>query len=150
MNLVVLAVLVIGGIALVVLAVHRTGGSLAHTFAGTAEAEEAFARDHPNRDILETHLADDRTIAFMKLDAPGRVGLVQVFGRHWMTRDMSVADLVAPVLVEGSAITLRTRDFTWKGGTFTFAHPASARDVAGWFAPPVPSVRPLERSHGSL
>ncbi|WP_296738548.1 hypothetical protein [Mesorhizobium sp.] len=128
MSLPVLVVLVVVGIALSVAAVHFTGGSITATLAGADQARDRFAEDFPDEKTGTVRLTADRHAAFLEL-GPARSGIVQSIGDCFLTRIVTPHDILA-LEVEGSAVTLRMDDFTWKGGRFAFANEADARAVA--------------------
>jgi hypothetical protein len=128
MSLPVLVVLVVVGIALSVAAVHFTGGSITATLANADQARDRFAEDFPDEKPETVRLTADRHSAFLEL-GPTRSGIVQSIGDCFLTRIVTPHDVLA-LEVEGSAVSLRMDDFTWKGGKFAFANEADAKAVA--------------------
>lgn len=133
MSLVLLASIVVVGIAVVVFAVHHTGGSRTGQFETVFDAIAAFRGDHPETEVLDGRLTQARDAAFLLLATPGRVGFVTVFGQHFLSREIGVADLATSVTTDHAAIVISPRDFTWKGGRYVLADTAVAAEVAGWF-----------------
>lgn len=133
MNLVLLAVIVGIGIAVIVLSVHLSGGSRQGAFESVFDAIAAFNGDYPESEVLEGRLSQKRDAAFLKLARTDRVGFVQILGMHFVTREIGPADLAADVEVDHAAIRIRARDFTWKGGRFLLDDTATAAEVAAWF-----------------
>ena len=128
MSLPVLVVLVVLGIALSVAAVHFTGGTTTAMLAGADQARDRFAEDFPDENPGTVRLTADRHTAFLEL-GPARSGVVQSIGDCYLTRIVTPRDVMG-LAVEGRAVSLRIDDFTWKGGSFTFADEADARAVA--------------------
>ncbi|BCH25220.1 hypothetical protein MesoLjLc_49950 [Mesorhizobium sp. L-8-10] len=129
MTLPVLIAIVVVGIALVVVAVHLTGGSRVATIGGDDHARQLFQQDFP--DELPGHVAitTDRMSAFLALSG-GRTGIVQSFGDGYFTRMTAPKDVAAVTLRPPATVSIRFRDFTWTGGHFTFAQESEARAVA--------------------
>ncbi|TIV66005.1 MAG: hypothetical protein E5V86_10005 [Mesorhizobium sp.] len=73
-------------------------------------------------------LTADNHAAFLDL-GPQRCGIVQSIGDCFLTRIVTPNDILA-LAGEGNAVSLRLKDFTWKGGRFAFANEADARAVA--------------------
>ncbi|MCO6385669.1 hypothetical protein [Aliihoeflea sp. 40Bstr573] len=135
MSLALLASIVVLGIAVVVFAVHFTGGSRAAHFETVFDAIAAYRGDHPQTDVLDGRLTRGRDAAFLRLATPDRVGFVAVFGQHFLTREIGAPDLSASVATDHAAIIVSLRDFTWKGGRYIFDDTAVASEVASWFPP---------------
>ena len=133
MSLLVLAAVVVAGIGLIVAAVHLSGGSTGAVVADANAARECFALDFPDRTVRSVHLTRDRLSAFLALD-DGRVGVVQVVGGKFLTRLASAASVVGAPRVRQDQVTIRFRDFTWPGGTFTFESEGEAEAVETIFA----------------
>jgi hypothetical protein len=133
MNLILLASIVVVGIAVVVLAVHYTGGSRPGRFETVFDAIAAYRGDYPETQVLDGRLTQGRDAAFLRLASPDRVGFVQVFGQHFLTREIGPADLAASVAANHATISVSPRDFTWRGGRYVFDDAAIAAEVAGWF-----------------
>lgn len=128
MGLPVLAALVVVGIALIVLAIHLTGGSRAATIADAEHARALLAADHPNAKALDVVVTADRRAAFLALHGGG-VGLVHAIGLKYLTRIYAPGQ-VGTVRREGErTLVVRPGDFTFSGGRFAFADPAAADTV---------------------
>ena len=127
MSLPVLAVMVVFGIAAIVMAVHLTGGSRLARLADEAHARRRFAEDYPDEEVADVVLANDGAAAFLVL-LGGRLGVVQAIGGHFLTRIVLPGD-IAVLKMESSGLTLRSRDFTWKGGAFEFGEAAAAARI---------------------
>lgn len=135
MSLPVLVAIVVVGIALCVLAVHVRGGGRLASIADAAVALDRFAVDHPDDRVLSTRITRDRRTAFLELEA-GRIGIVHAMGDCYLTRLVSARDIMAAVRPAPEIIALRFDDFTWRGGTFTFASTADAQGVWNAVSPP--------------
>ena len=129
MDLTVLVILVAGGIAAIVAAVHLTGGSETARLADAEAAVARFRLDHPEAEIGRVHLANAGQAAFLEL-ADGGTGIVQAFGAHFLTRIVSDADVRSLERPLDSRLVLRLNDLTWPGGTFDFTDADSAEAVA--------------------
>jgi hypothetical protein len=108
--------------------VHFTGGTTTATLAGADQALARFAEDFPDEKPGAVRLTADSHAAFLDLGSQ-RCGIVQSIGDCFLTRIVTPQDLLA-LAREGSAVSLRLNDFTWKGGRFAFANEADARAVA--------------------
>jgi len=128
MSLPVLVVLVVFGIALSVAAVHFTGGTTTATLADADQALARFAEDFPDEKPGTVRLTADDHAAFLEL-GPQRCGIVQSIGDCFLTRIVTPHDILA-LAREGNVVSLRLSDFTWKGGSFSFADELAARAVA--------------------
>lgn len=151
MGLEVLAVLVVLGIAAVVAAVHFTGGSRSDAFESRAAASRAFLADYPDAQVADIRLTQTGDAAFLRLANSNRLGFVQMFGHHHLTRNVGPDDLAAAAELDHASVTIRTRDFTWKGGRFALSNTADAADVARWCPKPATQVARLpvgEVRHG--
>lgn len=128
MGLELLVAMVVVGVSGVVLIVHLTGGSRRARLDDAAAARARFAVDFPDPGIMAVHLTKDGDAAFLALD-DRRVGIVAAIGDRFLTRMVGTSDLADEPRVAGAVLTLHLRDFTWKGGSFTFAGEAEARAV---------------------
>lgn len=134
MSLGILVAIVVVGIAAVVLAVHWTGGTRDAVLSGEAHARSRFAEDFPGEKVRSVLLTNPATAAFLELEGV-RTGIVQAFGAHFLTRVVTPAD-IASVGRDGAAtLVIGTRDFTWRGGRFTFADAEDADRVAARLSP---------------
>ncbi|TKT76780.1 hypothetical protein [Aquamicrobium sp. LC103] len=132
MSLSLLVVMVAVGIAGVVGVVHLTGGSRVATLVGEEAARLRFADDFPDARVASLRLTCDRRTAFLGLEEGG-CGLVHAIGGKFMTRLLCSADVAATPRASGSAIAIKLRDFSWKGGTFQFEDEAAALEVEAMF-----------------
>lgn len=128
MGLTLLVILVVGGIAAIVLAVHLTGGSRTARLADAAQARARFAEDFPDHAVRAVRLAGDGETAFLAL-GDGRTGIVQAFGDRFLTRVLAARDIAGLEKPDAVTVSVRLRDFTWTGGRFRFADPADADAV---------------------
>jgi len=119
-SLPILAVMVVFGISLAVAAVHFTGGSRIARLADARAALERFTVDFPDLCPGATYLTADGRAAFLDL-GQGRTGVVQVIGDRFLTRIVTPADVDLANLEESKVLSLRFKDFTWRGGRFAFA-----------------------------
>jgi hypothetical protein len=134
MSLPVLVAIVAVGIAVIVLAIHLTGGSKAALIDGAAQAKARFLEDFPNERVVDVRVTTDRKSAFLEL-AGGDTGLVHSIGARFLTRCLA-AEHVASVRRTGDAgLLLRMADFTFGGGRFEFADAAMADRVASLLRP---------------
>lgn len=135
MPLPILVAIVTGGIALVVLMVHLTGGSRVAAIASGEQAKERFAIDYPEAVVRQCILSADRRDAVLEL-ADGHVGLVHAIGSNYLTRFVSRGEMTARVNdSQSGSVDLLTHDLTWPRARMTFDDTATAGDVAGLFAP---------------
>ena len=84
MDLATLAGLVVGGVSLVVLVTHLTGGTVRATFASQADVRQAWALDDPSP-VAAVQLSDDRHAALVQT-VDGHVGVVYAMGDRWASR----------------------------------------------------------------
>ena len=129
MSLLLLGPLVVAGIALVVAAVHFTGGSKVATIRDPAHALSLFLTDFPNEKPGAPELTSEGHSAFMSLTGD-RTGIVQSFGDGFFTRVIAASDIAQIRLSRPGVVTIRFRDFTWTGGNFHFDQPATAQAIA--------------------
>ena len=127
MNLAILVAMVVVGVSTVVLLVHTTGGSRRSALADAEEASERFSVDYPEAETQGIVLTAGGDAAFIKVEG-GRLGVVQVFGSHFLTRLIDARSL-ARWHRQGATIELVSTDFTWTGGCYVFASSADAERV---------------------
>lgn len=134
MPLPMLVAIVAGGIALVVLLVHLTGGSRVAAIEGEEQARARFAIDYPEVETVRCILSADRRDAVLEL-ADGHVGLVHAIGSNYLTRFVSRGEMTAQVSdTETGVVNLMTRDLTWPRAHMIFDDDETARKVASLFA----------------
>lgn len=128
MSLPVLVAIVAVGIALVVVAVHFTGGTRRAVLNLESDARRRFADDFPDEQVVAVRLTAARGSAFLKL-RDRRTGIVQAVGGRFLTRIVTPAEVVNISRPDPATISLRLRDFTWPGGDFRFSTEAEALAV---------------------
>ena len=128
MSLPVLVAIVVLGIALAVAAVHFSGGGKRAVIASDDEALRRFLLDFPAENAHSVSLTLDGNAAFISLYGSG-VGVVGVIGDKFVTRIVSPAD-VKSLALDNNTVSIRFRDFTWSGGSFSFASAAAAGELA--------------------
>ena len=134
MPLTVLVAVVAGGIALVVLAVHLSGGSRVAEIADADAALDRFRMDYPEVEALRCILSSDRRDAVLEL-ADGHVGLVHAIGSKYLTRFVTRGEMAAVAsAAEAGGVDLDTGDITWPRAHMRFADSETARTVADMFA----------------
>jgi hypothetical protein len=124
-----LVIIVTVGIAATVIAVHLTGGSRRAKLSDIDQALSAFAADFPDLKVGNSVMTENGESAFLTL-ADGRTGIVQSFGDGFFTRVVSPTDIAEIRLREPAIMSIRFKDFTWTGGHFVFADPATAKATA--------------------
>ena len=130
-----LVAMVVGGISLVVAAIHLSGGSRTARFDDTQAAVDRFSLDFPNESAVHAWLTADRRDAFLAL-ASGDTGLVHAVGDRFLTRVLD-AGSVRGVTRDGAAgLAVAFADFTYPQGRFVFDDPAAADAVATRLAAP--------------
>ena len=129
MSLPVLVAIVAVGIAVIVLAIHLTGGSKVALIESEAQAKARFAEDFADQHVSAVHLTADRHSAFLELGRD-RTGLVHSIGARFLTRLLLPSDIASCRRAGDSALLLRTADITFSGGNFQFADSAAADRVA--------------------
>lgn len=142
MPLPILVAVVGGGIVLVVLVVHLTGGSQLADIADAGVAQDRFAIDYPEAAVLRCILSEDRRDAVLEL-ADGHVGLVHAIGSKFLTRFVSRGEMTALANArETGAVDLNTGDITWPRARLHFADDETAKKAASLFAAnPDPKTR---------
>ncbi|GAA2822646.1 hypothetical protein EDC40_105345 [Aminobacter aminovorans] len=125
MSLPVLVAMVVVGISAVVAAVHLSGGSAMARLTGTDQALQRFVADFPDVTARAVVLTEDSGTAFLLLDS-GSVGIVRGIGDKFLTRVVTAADVADVITRDDRIISLRLRDFTWKGGDFRFVDAEAA------------------------
>lgn len=133
MSLTLLVFIVVAGIAAVVIAVHMTGGSVRAELDGVEAARRRFAEDFPDFAPASVWLTRDRCAAIIGLE-DGRVGIVHALGGKFLTRLVTAGDLVGTPRASEDTVSVRLRDFTWRGEAFRFADAEEARAVEAAFA----------------
>lgn len=128
MSLPILVAIVAIGICLTVAAVHFTGGSKRATVADASQARRIFLRDFPDEQVGRVIVTADHVSAFLGLDR-GRTGVVQSLGDGFITRIVDTADVASVRLLDPVTVSLRFRDFTWRGGDFCFADKETAAAI---------------------
>jgi hypothetical protein len=128
MSLPVLVAIVAIGIMLAVAAVHFTGGSKQASISSESEALQRFLLDFPAEKVEAVRVTSDGQAAFISLYGAS-TGIVGVIGDKFLTRIVSARD-VRSLTLAGSTVSIRFRDFTWRGGDFVFAEPSAAREIA--------------------
>jgi hypothetical protein len=122
------------GIALVVLAVHLSGGSRVAEIADADAALDRFRIDYPEVEALRCILSSDRRDAVLEL-ADGHVGLVHAIGSKYLTRFVTRGEMAAVAsATEDGGVDLNTGDITWPRAHMRFADSETARMVADMFA----------------
>lgn len=134
MSLPVLVAIVAVGIAIIVLAIHLTGGSKVALLDRSEQARARFLDDFPNEHVTTIHLTVDRKSAFLEL-AAGHTGFVHAVGAHFLTRRLAREDIASVRRAGDAGLLLRTADFTFGGGRFEFADAATADRVAALLRP---------------
>lgn len=113
MSLPVLAILVIAGVALVVAAVHLSGGGARAVLASEAQALARFREDYPEASPEIILLTDDGLAAVLKLGVES--GLVASFGDKFLTRWLAQGE--ASCRRNGSTLIIGLQDYSWRGVT---------------------------------
>ena len=132
MSLPLLAAMVAGGVGLIVALIHFTGGSRVAELADADAARTRFLQDFPAEAPRAIFLSSDRHAAFLDLGR-GRVGLVHAVGGRFLTRLLRPADL-ASLRRSDAVVQLRLADFTFAGGSYTFADVPQAQAVEAMLA----------------
>jgi hypothetical protein len=130
MSLSILAPLVVIGIAVIVLAVHWSGGSQPLRLCSGDEAIGHFRSEYPEIEIDEVVLCKDGTGAFMLLEC-GQIGLVQPFGHRHVVRLLGPRDLRAVRREGKDSLVIHSGALAWPGGTFALQ---DAKQLAGLVA----------------
>lgn len=127
-SLPVLVGMVVVGICTAVAAVHFTGGSRTARLADTGQVLDRFAVDFPDLRAGAVRLTENGDTAFIELDR-GHIGIVHVIGDRYLTRAVTPAEIEFAELDADAVLTLRLKDFTWRGGRFVFADTAAAHAI---------------------
>ncbi len=127
-SLPILVVMVVVGISMAVAAVHFTGGSRTIRLADVEQALDRFALDFPEIKAGAVQLTENGDTAFIDV-TNGDVGIVHAVGDRFLTRIVTPAEIDLASL-DNKVLTLRLKDFTWRGGRFTFADIGAARAIA--------------------
>ncbi|HEV2506832.1 MAG TPA: hypothetical protein VGV39_27420 [Mesorhizobium sp.] len=127
-SLPVLVMMVVVGISMAVAAVHFTGGSRVTQLIDAGQALDRFAEDFPDLKPEAVQLTENGDTAFIEL-GDGRTGIVHAIGDRFLTRIVTPAEIEFAGLDDGNFLTLRFKDFTWRGGRFAFADATTADAV---------------------
>ena len=122
-----LGLLVLGGISLIVYLVHVAGGSRKAVLTDAQSAFDRFALDYPQIEPVAVCFTSTRNAAFLALPDQS-VGMVQAIGDAFLTRILTPQDL-SKITIDNTSLTLRTTDFTFKGGTYEFADESELHSV---------------------
>lgn len=123
MNLAILGLMVVVGVASIVALVHFTGDRRNFAHESDEYARAVLAADFPDEQLGEVLMTADRKTAFIAL-VGGGVGLVHSVGARFLTRLLKGG---MPVERDGEAgLKIRFRDLGWSGGTFVMQDAAAA------------------------
>jgi hypothetical protein len=125
----ILAGMVIVGLALAIAAVRFSGLSRPASLDSQALAQEAFATEYSDESVRDCRIAADRGSAFLLLGS-GNIGVVLAFGSKFVVRLVAAAPGSAEV--EGAALKIKARDFTFPKSGYVLATATDALTVAGW------------------
>lgn len=122
MNLPILVLIVLAGIALVVAAVHFSGGSSMLRIDNAQQAIARFNADFPEDDIVHVWRAEDALTAVLLFK--GGAGLVRSIGDKLITR--RIPDHAASVSRMGRELTVKLNERIWRGCVMTLPDEADA------------------------
>lgn len=122
MSLPVLAALVLGGVSLVALVTHLTGGSTTASLASDEEAARIWALEH-DASVSDVQRTDDDHAALLALEGGG-TGVVYALGDRWVCRPLGPGSLLR-VRERGDRLVLVTRDFAAPAVRLQLADPAT-------------------------
>ena len=111
MPLHILAILVVVGLAVIIAAVHFSGGSRAIAPMTAEQAKQRFMQDHQTFDLVDCHVADDGRTALVFSSDPRQGGVVLQMGDKLVTRRLDPA-LIASLVPSQKGLQLSLRDFT--------------------------------------
>ena len=131
MSLELLAIMVVAGIGVVLLAVVVFRLSRPFRFIGESEARAAFSAHYPEETPEDCLMSDDGKAAFFRLDG-GRTGMAAAFGARYVCRVVAPGDIARVAAEEQGGLTIRLKDFSFPHGKFRFINEASANKVADW------------------
>lgn len=140
MSLTVLVTVVVAGIALVVIAVHLTGGTSDAKINDHDTALARFAVDFEEETIDEIYITTDAQTAFLLIGSGG-LGIVHSIGDKFLTRRLGPEDILQADQSGEKRIELRLGDFTFKGGLFSFDNPGAAAAILARVAKVAPDER---------
>lgn len=144
MSLGLLVAIVIGGIVLVVLTVHRSGGSAQALLDDAGAAIVEFGKAYPALPIRDVVLTADRRAAFLRL-ADQQTGFVQAHGRHTIARLLQGGAVHVSAGPEARSLAIDFKETTFKGGVFVFASAEDAAEVSLWIIGALIAARDEER-----
>lgn len=131
MSLWLLLVAAVAGISILLFVSRRRGGPPTEEAGDAGLAIMEFGRAFPEEPVRDIVMTADGKSAFLRL-ADGKMGFIHAMGRHYVTH------LIPPggVEVEGPTgecgLVVRFRQSSFRGGTFVFARPEEAAEVAVW------------------
>ena len=131
MSLGLLVAIVVAGIVIVVLTVHRSGGSKQATIDDAGAAIMEFGKAYPALPIRDVVLTADRHAAFLRL-ADDRAGFVQAHGRHSIARLLDGGGVAVSAGPDSRSLKVDFRETTFAGGVFTFQSAEEAAEVSLW------------------
>ena len=122
MSLPVLVLIVVAGIALVVAAVHFTGGSALARIGDERQAVDRFNADFPEDEIEQVWRAEDGMTVVLSFR--GGAGIVRAVGDKLITR--RIPGHAASVSRQGRGLTIKLDERIWRGCVMTFPVEADA------------------------
>lgn len=129
------AIIVPLGIALIVLVVKYSGLSKVARLGSTADALAVFENDfggekHKGKVLL----AADNRAAFIQMETPDKLGLVEAFGDRFISRLLSGADVKSITSDGESSLRIKFIDFTHPSGCYFFDNSGDLKRVGNWLA----------------
>ena len=136
MPLLLLAILVPVGIGLIVLAVRYSGISRCARIEDNNDALRLFSLDYPGNGLLENCIITaDNKAAFLAMagdDGKWGLGLVEVIGDRFITRELGHGDIRDAVLIDACNMKICYRDFTHNVARYGFSNEADLQRVRDW------------------
>ena len=137
MPLEILGLMVVVGLALVIGAVHYSGGSKSVEPMTEADAINRFLVDFPGIEISHVVLSDNGAIAILSTKESRKVGLVEQMGSHCLTRLLDQKN-VEDISIDNSGIRIHLRDATLPAIEFNASDPVKCEKM----------LKPLGKSNG--
>lgn len=131
MALEMLALLVVFGVGLVLLAVQFTGASRPLRFSDLDEARAALLRDFDQAQMRSGLLSADHTVAFFNLQ-DGEIAMVTALGSKSVSRIYKASEIIVNKGRVAEELQLDFHDFTFPRRTVRFSDESDARCLIDW------------------
>jgi len=118
------------GIALIVLIIRYSGLSKTARIKGGKEAIEIFHQDFAGERVSDiSTISADQSAAFIELENPAHLGLVEAIGDRFITRLLGSKDIASIKQYDENSLSIRFHDFTHPKGQYKFNNPTELTNL---------------------